>query len=60
VRLTGSSSPIEFIPRPQDDPAVRRPRIDLAERVLGWKPEVDVEEGLRRTIAWFRSHPDLL
>jgi dTDP-glucose 4,6-dehydratase len=60
IRLTDSSSEVRFIPRPTDDPAVRRPRIDLAQAVLGWKPEVDVEEGLKRTIAWFRTVPDLL
>ncbi len=60
IRLTDSTSEIQFVPRPQDDPAVRRPQIELAQEVLGWKPEVDVEEGLRRTIAWFRSVPDLL
>jgi dTDP-glucose 4,6-dehydratase len=60
IRLTDSTSEIRFIPRPTDDPAVRRPQIDLAQAVLGWKPEVDVEEGLKRTIAWFRTVPDLL
>ena len=52
-RMTGSQSPITFIPRPQDDPMVRQPRIDLAREVLGWKPEVSLEEGLGRTIEWF-------
>jgi dTDP-glucose 4,6-dehydratase len=54
-RLAGSASPITFIPRPQDDPRVRQPRIDLARDVLDWKPQVGVEEGLGRTIAWFRE-----
>jgi dTDP-glucose 4,6-dehydratase len=54
-RITGSRSPITFIPRPQDDPKVRQPRIDLAHEVLGWKPEVGLEEGLGRTIEWFRE-----
>ena len=53
--MTGSTSPITFIPRPQDDPMVRQPRIDLAREVLGWKPEVGLEEGLARTIEWFRA-----
>jgi dTDP-glucose 4,6-dehydratase len=56
-RRTGSQSPITFIPRPQDDPMVRQPRIDLAHEVLGWKPEVGLEEGLDRTIQWFRERP---
>lgn len=54
-RMTGSQSPITFIPRPQDDPMVRQPRIDLAGEVLGWKPAVGLEEGLGRTIEWFRE-----
>jgi dTDP-glucose 4,6-dehydratase len=58
-RMTGSSSPITFVPRPQDDPMVRQPRPELAGEVLGWKPEVGLEEGLSRTIEWFRAHPEL-
>ncbi|MGW4967214.1 UDP-glucuronic acid decarboxylase family protein [Nonomuraea sp. NPDC004186] len=51
--LAGSSSPIEFIDRPVDDPSVRRPDTGLAETELGWRPVVGAEEGLRRTIDWF-------
>ena len=54
-RMTGSQSPITFVPRPQDDPMVRQPRIGMAREVLGWKPEVGLEEGLGRTIEWFRE-----
>ncbi|WP_248962640.1 UDP-glucuronic acid decarboxylase family protein [Sphaerisporangium perillae] len=57
--LTGSSSEIAFIPRPQDDPTVRRPDITLARTRLGWEPRVPIEEGLRRTIAWFEEHSPL-
>ena len=39
---------------------MRRPDVTLATRELGWSPVVGVEEGLRRTIDWFRSHPDLI
>ncbi len=53
--LTGSSSDIAFVPRPTDDPTVRQPDITLARRELGWEPKVDTEDGLRRTIAWFRD-----
>jgi dTDP-glucose 4,6-dehydratase len=53
--LCGSTSPIEFIERPQDDPTVRQPDITLAQTVLGWEPRVNVESGLRRTIDWFRG-----
>ncbi|GAA3292145.1 hypothetical protein GCM10020295_10680 [Streptomyces cinereospinus] len=55
IRLTGSSSNVRFIERPTDDPAVRCPDITLARDKLGWEPEVDAEEGLRRTIDWFRA-----
>ena len=60
AELTESTSEIEFIDRPVDDPGVRRPDITLANTVLGWSPEVPVEKGLLRTIEWFRSHPELL
>jgi dTDP-glucose 4,6-dehydratase len=53
--MTGSKSPVTFVPRPQDDPMVRQPRIDLARETLGWKPEVGLEDGLGRTIEWFRE-----
>ena len=55
IELTGSSSRIAFKPLPQDDPKVRRPDITRAREVLGWEPKVPVEEGLRRTIEWFRK-----
>jgi dTDP-glucose 4,6-dehydratase len=57
--LTGSSSPIEFVARPQDDPTVRQPDITFARTALSWEPVVDVKEGLLRTIDWFRQHADL-
>ncbi|MEW2353856.1 NAD-dependent epimerase/dehydratase family protein [Spirillospora sp. NPDC029432] len=53
IDLTGSRSPIRFIDRPVDDPAVRRPDTSLARAELGWEPAVTVEEGLRGTIEWF-------
>jgi dTDP-glucose 4,6-dehydratase len=55
IRLTGSASEITFVPRPVDDPSVRQPDITRARTVLGWEPAVDVEDGLRRTIEWFRN-----
>jgi nucleoside-diphosphate-sugar epimerase len=55
IELTGSSSPIVFVERPEDDPSVRRPDIRLAREALGWEPTVDVRDGLRRTIDWFRT-----
>ncbi|MFC7733956.1 NAD-dependent epimerase/dehydratase family protein [Actinomadura keratinilytica] len=53
IELTGARSPIRFIDRPADDPAVRRPDTALAYRTLGWAPRVPVREGLLRTIEWF-------
>ncbi|WP_033319838.1 UDP-glucuronic acid decarboxylase family protein [Streptomyces yerevanensis] len=55
IELTGSRSQIRFIGRPTDDPAVRCPDITLARDKLAWEPRVSAEEGLRRTIAWFRE-----
>ncbi|WP_163551923.1 UDP-glucuronic acid decarboxylase family protein [Candidatus Frankia alpina] len=55
VRLCGTGAPIEFIPRPPDDPSVRRPDITLARETLGWQPRVDVRDGLMRIIAWFQG-----
>jgi dTDP-glucose 4,6-dehydratase len=54
LELTGSSSEIVFEPLPVDDPARRRPDITRATRVLGWRPEVELREGLARTYDWFR------
>jgi dTDP-glucose 4,6-dehydratase len=59
-RLCGSSSDIVFIARPEDDPMVRQPDITLAREHLGWEPRVAYEEGLERTIGWFRTHADLI
>jgi nucleoside-diphosphate-sugar epimerase len=53
IELTGSSSEILYEPLPVDDPTQRCPDITLARTVLGWEPEVDLREGLRRTAAWF-------
>lgn len=54
--LAGSGSPIVHVPRPQDDPALRRPDISVARTRLEWWPRVPVGEGLARTIAWFAEH----
>jgi UDP-glucuronate decarboxylase len=55
IELTGSRSTIDYLPLPEDDPRQRRPEIALARERLGWSPTVRVEEGLRRTIDYFRS-----
>ncbi len=54
-RLVGSHCPIEHRPLPEDDPKVRRPDISRAKEILGWEPRIDFEDGMRRTIAWFRK-----
>ena len=51
----GGSSTIEYQPLPQDDPTKRQPNIDRAHKALGWSPTVDLAEGLRRTVAYFRE-----
>ncbi len=54
-KLTGSRSPVSFEPLPEDDPKRRKPDIRRARRLLEWQPRVRLEEGLARTITWFRS-----
>ena len=54
-RSVGARSEIVFKPLPQDDPRLRRPDITRAREVLGWEPKMPFEEGMRRTIAWFRE-----
>jgi dTDP-glucose 4,6-dehydratase len=53
--LAGAQSPIEFTQRPVDDPAVRCPDISLAWQRLRWRPAISLEEGLRRSVAWFAA-----
>ncbi len=55
IRLSGSKSKIVYRPLPQDDPRQRCPDISLAKRKLGWKPKIKLEEGLLKTIDYFRS-----
>ena len=57
VRLTGSTSPIVFEALPVDDPQVRRPDIAHARNVLGWEPEIDLDEGLRRWLVALGHEP---
>lgn len=55
IALTASSSRIHFSPPPQDDPVQRKPDISLAGKILNWQPETSLEEGMERTIAYFRK-----
>jgi nucleoside-diphosphate-sugar epimerase len=55
IELTCSSSSIEYMSLPEDDPLQRCPDISRARQLLGWEPIVDLREGLRRTIDWFAS-----
>jgi UDP-glucuronate decarboxylase len=55
LALTGSRSPLEFKPLPADDPRQRKPEIALARSALGWEPKIPLEEGLKKTIAYFEG-----
>jgi len=54
LALSGGKSEIVFRPLPQDDPRVRRPDITRARQLLGWEPKISRQEGLRRTLEYFR------
>jgi len=55
IELTNSSSKIVYMPLPSDDPTQRQPNISLAKKELGWEPKIMLEEGLLRTIEYFKS-----
>ncbi len=55
IKLTGSKSQLTFKTLPQDDPKQRQPDIELANRILGWRPSVDLDDGLIKTIQYFRE-----
>ncbi len=55
LAVAGSQSPLRFLARPVDDPRVRRPDISRATRLLGWTPRVSIEDGIRRTVDYFRG-----
>jgi UDP-glucuronate decarboxylase len=55
IELTNSKSKLKFIPLPQDDPKQRKPDIALARKKLNWEPRIALEEGLIKTIDYFKS-----
>lgn len=55
IKLTGSTSQIQYAPLPQDDPLQRQPVIDLAKEKLDWSPNIQLEEGLLKTIDYFKN-----
>ncbi len=55
TELTGSKSPILYKPLPIDDPLLRQPVLEKANKYLGWKPTTPLKEGLRKTIEWFKT-----
>ena len=55
IKLTGSKSKLVYRPLPEDDPKVRQPDITRARKLLGWEPKVGLEEGLTRTLEYFRT-----
>jgi dTDP-glucose 4,6-dehydratase len=57
IRMTGSTSEIVHEALPVDDPQVRQPDITRARQLLGWEPEIDLEEGLRRMLPSFGREP---
>jgi dTDP-glucose 4,6-dehydratase len=55
IRITGTKSQIEHKPLPEDDPKVRQPDITRARKVLGWEPKVEFDEGIAKTIEYFKG-----
>ncbi len=59
IDLTGSNSKIIYLPLPQDDPTQRKPVIDLAKKELDWEPTIPLEEGLKKTIKYFKESEEI-
>jgi dTDP-glucose 4,6-dehydratase len=55
LKVTGSNSELVYKPLPEDDPKVRQPDISRAKKLLGWEPEVGLEQGLMKTVEWFKT-----
>jgi dTDP-glucose 4,6-dehydratase len=60
LRITGSDCGVEYLPLPVDDPVRRRPDVNRAIDLLGWKPDISAGEGIGRTVGWFRDNPSEL
>jgi len=60
IRIIGTKSGIEYRPLPEDDPKVRQPDITRAKKILGWEPRVNFDEGIRKTIDYFKQHIELV
>jgi UDP-glucuronate decarboxylase len=59
LKVVGSKSGISFFPLPEDDPKRRCPDTRKAKEILGWTPKVSLEDGLERTVLWFRKNPSI-
>lgn len=59
IKLTGAKSKIVYAPLPQDDPKQRKPDIGRARKILSWRPYVNLQEGLTKTVAWCASQPGI-
>ncbi|NBW98008.1 SDR family oxidoreductase [bacterium] len=55
IELCASKSTIQYLPLPEDDPKIRRPDISLAQELLDWRPQIGLDEGLQRTVNYFKS-----
>ena len=55
LKQVGGTSKLTYLPLPQDDPQQRKPDISLAKEKLDWGPRIDLQEGVKRTIAHFRE-----
>jgi UDP-glucuronate decarboxylase len=60
LKLTRSNSKFVFKPLPSDDPRQRQPDVSLAKEVLGWSPTTELEQGLERTIRYFKDRIDVI
>ena len=56
IEMTGLKSKIVYMPLPEDDPKQRQPNITLAKQKLNWEPKIDLEEGLKKTIEYFKNY----